>query len=88
MEEETVKEAEEALPAPQTEPPEDGNEALYRAVSQNEEVRARVLRDYLDSLRGVPLLMGAGRGIQAPADRPKTIAEAGALALGYLKTMK
>lgn len=67
---------------------ESGSETLYRAVMENEEVRARVLGDYLRSLKGVPLLMGSGRGVAAPSDRPKSFAEAGALALGYLKSKK
>lgn len=67
---------------------ESGSEALYRAVTNDEGVRARVIEDYFKSLKGVPLLMGAGRGITAPADRPKSFAEAGALALGYLKSKK
>lgn len=62
----------------------DGEE-LYRAVSENEEVRARVLSDYLRTLRGVPLMTGAGTGIVSPPNRPKTLSEAGKLALGYLK---
>ena len=63
----------------------DGEE-LYRAVMENDGVRARVLSDYLGSLRGVPLMTGSGSGVSAPADTPKSIAEAGALALGYLKS--
>lgn len=69
------------------EPQESEGEALYRAVSENEQVRARLIEEYLRSLKGVPLLMGSGRGVTAPADRPGSIAEAGALALGYLKSI-
>ncbi len=61
---------------------------LYRAVMENEGVRARVLSDYLQSLRGVPLLSRTGMGVTAPADRPKSFAEAGDLALGYFKSIK
>ncbi len=64
------------------------SEELYRAVMQSEGVRARVLSDYLNSLRGVPLMTGAGAGVPAPSDRPASIAEAGALALGFLKSKK
>ncbi len=64
------------------------SEELYRAVTGNESVRARVLSDYLASLRGVPLMGGSGAGVSAPAVRPKSIAEAGALALGYFKNTK
>ncbi len=80
-----LKALEEAAATP---PPERGapdGEALYRAASENEEVRARILGDYVASCRGVSLLGGAGTGVTAPAARPKNIREAGALALGYLK---
>lgn len=71
---------------PEGEPsPADADETLYRAVMNNGSVRARVLADYLESLRGVPLMGGTGKSVSAPPLRPKTIAEAGALALGYLK---
>lgn len=60
-----------------------GNE-LSRAVLSDEE-RERVACEYLRSLRGAPLLGGAGSGVVAPVKRPATIAEAGSLALGYLK---
>lgn len=64
-------------------PPRD--EELYREVSQNDGVRARVLSEYLNSLRGVPLMAGGGTSVTAAKDKPKTIREAGNLALGYLK---
>ena len=60
-------------------------EDLYRMVNENEGVRARVLSDYLASLKGVPLLMGSGVGVTAESAAPKTFAEAGNYALGYLK---
>lgn len=75
-------------------PPQSGNaeekraprdEELYREVTENEGVRARLLSDYLSSLRGVPLMTGGGAGVKAPSDKPKSIREAGNLALGYLR---
>ena len=60
-------------------------EELYRAVMENERVRARVLGDYLGSLKGVPLMAGTGTGVTAPAAKPASIAEAGKLALGYFQ---
>ena len=69
-------------------PERESAEELYRAVNENEGVRARVLSDYLESLKGVPLMTGSGTGVTAPAARPKTFAEAGKLAVGYLKTRK
>lgn len=61
---------------------------LYRAVMENEGVRARVLTGYLESLKGVPLLGGTGAPVTAPPVKPRSFAEAGNLALGYLKKNK
>lgn len=63
-------------------------EALYLAAANNEQVRSRILGDYMGSIKGVPLLGGAGAGVTAPVNTPKTIREAGALALGYLRNQK
>ena len=60
-------------------------EELLRAVNENEGVRARILSDYLSSLKGVPLMAGGGNAVAAPKSRPKSIEEAGKLALGYLR---
>ena len=68
--------------------PEGENDALLCAVRGNEEVRARIVGEYLSSLGGVPLLAGAGTGVTAPATRASTLKQAGALALGYLKHQK
>ena len=65
-----------------------GSDELYRAASENEGVRARILSDYLESLKGVPLMGKSGEGLTAPPARPKSFAEAGALALGYLRNNK
>lgn len=64
------------------------SEKLYRAIMENEGVRARVVTGYLESLGGVPLLGGSGAALTAPVTRPMSFAEAGALALGYLKKNK
>ena len=64
------------------------NEALLRAVRGNEEVRTRIVGEYLASLGGVPLLAGTGAGVTAPAQRVTTLKQAGALALGYLRNQK
>lgn len=64
---------------------EQSDDDLLRAVNQNEGVRARVVSEYLSSLKGVPLMTGSGGGVTAPPNRPKTFSEAGSLALGYLK---
>lgn len=63
-------------------------EEIYRMVNENEGVRARVLSDYLASLKGVPLLTNSGVGVAAEKAAPKTFSEAGARALGYLRKNK
>ena len=66
----------------------DGNAStppLYRAVNENEGVRARVLSDYLASLKGVPLMTASGTGVPVPKSNPKSISEAGNYALRYLR---
>ena len=63
-------------------------EDLYRMVNENEGVRARVLGDYLASLKGVPLLTNSGVGVTAEPSAPTTFAEAGNRALGYFKNNK
>ena len=65
-----------------------GQEELLRAVTEDEGLKARILGDYLQELRSVPLMAGAGSGVIAEVKRPKTVAEAGDLALGYLKRQK
>ena len=64
------------------------SEALYSAVKENGEVSKRIVEDYLQSVRGVPLLSGAGAAMPAPANKPQSIREAGALALGYFRNQR
>ncbi len=63
----------------------DHGEDLLRAAKESEQVRSAIVQDYLDSLRGVPLMAGGGTGVTAPPVRPKNLSEAGSLALGYFK---
>ena len=77
---------ESATPSPEGKT-ESGSEALFRAVMESGEVRERVIAEYLRSLKGVPLMTN-GSGVIAPPQKPKSFAEAGSLALGYLKNKK
>ena len=61
------------------------DDGLFRAASENEAVRSRLIGDYLKSLKGVPLLSSAGTGVTAPPQKPRSIREAGALALSFFK---
>ena len=74
--------------APETPVAEADSEALLRAVRGNEEVRSRIVGEYLAALPGVPLMAGTGAGVTAPAARASTLKQAGAMALGYLKHQK
>ena len=61
------------------------DDGLFQAASENEAVRTRLIGDYLKSLKGVSLLSSAGTGVTAPPQRPRSIREAGALALSFFK---
>lgn len=63
-------------------------EALLRAVRGNEEVRGRIVGEYLASLGGVPLMAGTGAGVTSPVQRATSLRQAGALALGYFRHQK
>ena len=58
---------------------------LHPAISQ--EALSAAVGEYF-SRRGVPLMGAGGTGVVAPHHRPATIAEAGDLALGYIKRQK
>ena len=64
------------------------DEAIYAAAMQHEEVRKRIVGEYLDRVRGVPLMAGGGAPVRAPARRVSSIGEAGKLALGYFQNHK
>ena len=51
-----------------------------------EEMRKRIIQEYLSDVKksAIPLARG-GVAVATPADNPKSIAEAGKMALGYLK---
>ncbi len=62
--------------------------SLYEQVMASEEVRLKVIGDYLSSIgkRGAPLLVG-GRGVMHTSPKkPSSISDAGKMALAYLKT--
>lgn len=69
-----------------------GNSAtsLYEQVMASEEVRLKIVGDYLSSLgkSGAPLMKGGGGVLTAPAKKPVCIADAGKMALAYLQGQK
>ncbi len=70
---------------------EDGERAsLYEQVCHDESVRLKIIGEYLASLgrTGAPLMTG-GKGLMAtPPQKPKSISEAGNMALLYFKKPK
>ncbi len=64
-------------------------EDLYVRARENEEVRLRIIGEYLSSIgkAGAPLTVGSVGTIAAPPIRAKSIGEAGGMALRYFKTV-
>lgn len=63
-------------------------EDLYHAINADEEMKARILSDYLKEHRGVPLMTSGGAGVTAPPVKARSLDEAGKLALSYFKNPK
>ncbi len=65
----------------------DGEEELYKRVCDNEQVRLKIIGEYLSSLQktGAPLMKGGVGAFAAPPLRAKTIDEAGSMALRLFK---
>ncbi|MBO5525399.1 MAG: hypothetical protein J5993_01480 [Clostridia bacterium] len=59
--------------------------ALYESAKANEKVRGKIIEDYLSALGKSSLVSIEGTGIAASPKRPKTVREAGSMALQYLK---
>lgn len=62
--------------------------SLYEQVMASEEVRLKIVGDYLSSIgkSGAPLLVGGKGVMQTPTKKPSSISDAGKMALAYLKT--
>ena len=65
----------------------DSSESLYLQVSQNEKVRLKIIGEYLSSIgrSGAPLMTGGVGTLATPPIKPKSISEAGNMALLYFK---
>ncbi len=68
----------------------DPSENLYERASRNEEVRLRIIGEYLSSLgkSGAPLMTGGVGVFAAPPKKPTSISAAGDMALLYFKKPK
>lgn len=66
---------------------EEDEESLYRAASRSERVRLRIVGDYLSSLKtpGAPMIRGGSGTLAAPPRKPRSIDEAGNMALLYFR---
>ncbi len=69
---------------------EDSAPSLYEQVLASENVRLKIVGDYLSSLgkNGAPLMKGGGGVLTAPIKKPACIADAGKMALAYLQGQK
>ena len=65
----------------------DGEEELYKKVCDNEQVRLKIIGEYLSSLQknSAPLMKGGVGAFAAPPLKAKTIDEAGSMALRLFK---
>lgn len=68
----------------------DPSKDLYEQVSRNEKVRLKIIGEYLSSLgrSGAPLMAGGVGTLATPPIKPKSISEAGNMALLYFKKPK
>ncbi len=63
---------------------------LYEQASANEEVRLRIVGDYLSSIgkSNAPFVRGGASALVTPPKKPRNLADAGNMALAYLKAYK
>ena len=63
------------------------DDALYELVKKDEKVRLKIIGEYLNSIgkSGAPLMKGGTGTLVAPPLKPKTIDEAGNMALRFFK---
>lgn len=64
--------------------------SLYEMATANEEVRLRIVGDYLSSLgkASAPLIRGGVGSVVATPKKPRNISDAGSMALAYMKARK
>ena len=65
----------------------DSSETLYQKASRDEKVRLKIIGEYLSSLgrSGAPLMAGGAGMLATPPIKPKSISDAGTMALLYFK---
>ena len=63
------------------------SEELYEKASRDEIVRLKIIGDYLASIekRGAPLMRGGGGALATSPQKPKTVREAGSMALHFFQ---
>ena len=66
------------------------DEEIYRMANANEDVRIKIVGEYLSSLKkaGVPLVRGGVGTVATPPSRARSVAEAGDMALRFFQTGK
>ena len=80
--------AEEPSVATSRKEPSTSSDELYRLASENEEVRLKIIGEYLHSVgkSGAPLLRGGNGVLPTPPKKAKSLREAGEMALRWLKS--
>ena len=65
-------------------------QTLYELAAANEEVRLRIVGDYLSSIgkSNAPIFKGGVSALVTPPKKPRNLADAGNMALAYLKAYK
>ena len=65
-------------------------QSLYELAAANEEVRLRIVGDYLSSIgkSNAPFVRGGASALVTPPKKPRNLADAGNMALAYLKAYK
>lgn len=66
------------------------DEEIYRMANANEDVRIKIVGEYLASLKkvGVPLVRGGVGTVTTPPSKARSVAEAGDMALRFFQTGK
>ncbi|MBE7084964.1 MAG: hypothetical protein E7368_02790 [Clostridiales bacterium] len=79
--------AEEPSVASSRKEPTSSSDELYRLASENEEVRLKIIGEYLHSVgkSGAPLIRGGNGVLPTPPKKAKSLREAGEMALRWLK---
>ena len=80
-----IKELEGSVQSEKAKTPDEGAGQEQGIIREKDEILKDYLKDILKSRQTAIVMDDAGVGVKAPADKPKTIAQAGILAKEYFK---